>query len=79
MSLTIDHDTPQVMEIAGLSMAARAQLVVDPAEAEKLFRPFSQADTSATRRFGFREGDLRRSHGLQATSLQLAQAQAQAG
>ena len=30
LSLTIDHDTPQVMEIAGLSMAARAQAVVSP-------------------------------------------------
>jgi nitroimidazol reductase NimA-like FMN-containing flavoprotein (pyridoxamine 5'-phosphate oxidase superfamily) len=38
VSLTIDHDTPQVMEIAGLSMAARAQVVVDPAEAEKALR-----------------------------------------
>jgi nitroimidazol reductase NimA-like FMN-containing flavoprotein (pyridoxamine 5'-phosphate oxidase superfamily) len=38
VSLTIDHDTPQVMEITGLSMAARAQLVVDPAEAEKTLR-----------------------------------------
>lgn len=38
VSLTIDHDTPQVMEIAGLSMAARAQLVTDPAEAEKALR-----------------------------------------
>jgi PPOX class probable F420-dependent enzyme len=35
VSLTIDHDTPQVMEIAGLSMAARAQVVTDPAEGEK--------------------------------------------
>jgi nitroimidazol reductase NimA-like FMN-containing flavoprotein (pyridoxamine 5'-phosphate oxidase superfamily) len=35
VSLTIDHDTPQVMEIAGLSMAARAQVVVDPTEAEE--------------------------------------------
>ncbi|MCU9953516.1 MULTISPECIES: pyridoxamine 5'-phosphate oxidase family protein [Burkholderia] len=35
VSLTIDHDTPQVMEIAGLSMAAHAQVVVDPKEAEK--------------------------------------------
>ena len=26
VSLTIDHDTPQVMEITGLSMAARAQV-----------------------------------------------------
>ena len=35
VSLTIDQDTPQVMEITGLSMAARAQTVTDPAEAEK--------------------------------------------
>ena len=35
VSLTIDHDTPQVMEITGLSMAARAQVVVDPTEGEK--------------------------------------------
>jgi nitroimidazol reductase NimA-like FMN-containing flavoprotein (pyridoxamine 5'-phosphate oxidase superfamily) len=38
VSLTIDHDTPQVMAIAGLSMAAHAQRVVDPAEAEKALR-----------------------------------------
>jgi nitroimidazol reductase NimA-like FMN-containing flavoprotein (pyridoxamine 5'-phosphate oxidase superfamily) len=38
VSLTIDHDTPQVMEITGLSMAARAQVVTDPAEAEKALR-----------------------------------------
>jgi PPOX class probable F420-dependent enzyme len=38
VSLTVDHDTPQVMEITGLSMAARAQAVVDPAEAEKALR-----------------------------------------
>jgi len=38
VSLTIDHDTPQVMEITGLSMAARAQPVTDPAEAEKVAR-----------------------------------------
>ncbi len=38
VSLTIDHDTPQVMEITGLSMAARAQPVTDPAEAEKIAR-----------------------------------------
>ena len=36
LSLTIDHDTSQVMEISGLSMAARAQPVTDPAEAEKV-------------------------------------------
>lgn len=35
ISLTIDHDTPQVMEIKGLSMAARAQRVTDRAEAQK--------------------------------------------
>src|SRR6516225_8921811 len=38
VSLTIDHDTPQVMEITGLSMAARAQAVVDVSEAEKAMR-----------------------------------------
>lgn len=38
VSLTIDHDTPQVMEITGLSMAARAQAVVDRSEAEKVLR-----------------------------------------
>jgi PPOX class probable F420-dependent enzyme len=42
VSLTIDHDTPQVMEIAGLSMAARAQRVVDPTEAEKVLRLLMQ-------------------------------------
>lgn len=36
VSLTIDHDTPQVMEITGLSMAARAHAVTDPTEAEKI-------------------------------------------
>ena len=49
VSLTIDHDTPQVMEISGLSMAARAQLVVDPAEAEKalnlLWQRYPQQDS----------------------------------
>lgn len=38
VSLTIDHDTPQVMEITGLSMAARAQVVVDKTEGEKALR-----------------------------------------
>ena len=35
VSITIDHDTPQVMEIAGLSMAGRAHAVADRSEAEK--------------------------------------------
>ena len=38
VSLTIEHDTPQVMEITGLSMAARAQVVTDPSEAQKALR-----------------------------------------
>ena len=42
VSLTIDDDTAQVMEITGLSMAARAQLVVDPAEAEKALQLMMQ-------------------------------------
>ena len=36
VSLTIDHDTDQVMEITGLSMAARATAVTDRAEAERV-------------------------------------------
>jgi nitroimidazol reductase NimA-like FMN-containing flavoprotein (pyridoxamine 5'-phosphate oxidase superfamily) len=36
VSLAIDHDTPQIMEITGLSMAAHAQAVTDRAEAEKV-------------------------------------------
>ena len=42
VSLTIDHDTPQVMEITGLSMAARAQPVRDRAEAEKVLHMLPQ-------------------------------------
>ncbi|WP_029001399.1 pyridoxamine 5'-phosphate oxidase family protein [Azohydromonas australica] len=35
VSLTVDHDTPQVMEISGLSMAARARPVADAAQAQR--------------------------------------------
>jgi PPOX class probable F420-dependent enzyme len=35
VSLTIDHDTDQVLDIKGLSMAARAKAVTDPAEARR--------------------------------------------
>lgn len=38
VSLTIDHDTADLMAITGLSMAARAQVVGDRAEAEKVLR-----------------------------------------
>jgi nitroimidazol reductase NimA-like FMN-containing flavoprotein (pyridoxamine 5'-phosphate oxidase superfamily) len=38
ISLTIDHDTADLMAITGLSMAARAQAVDDRAEAEKVLR-----------------------------------------
>jgi nitroimidazol reductase NimA-like FMN-containing flavoprotein (pyridoxamine 5'-phosphate oxidase superfamily) len=38
VSLTIDDDTAEVMEITGLSMAALAQAVVDRTEAEKALR-----------------------------------------
>jgi len=38
VSLTIDHETPDVTEITGLSMAAHAQLVFNPAEASKALR-----------------------------------------
>ena len=36
VSLTIDHDAPQLMEITGLSMAARARHVTDRQEAERV-------------------------------------------
>lgn len=36
VSITIDHDTPDVMAITGLSMAARAHRVTDRAEAERV-------------------------------------------
>lgn len=36
VSITIDHDTSNLMAIAGLSMAAHAQPVTDRAEAEKI-------------------------------------------
>jgi nitroimidazol reductase NimA-like FMN-containing flavoprotein (pyridoxamine 5'-phosphate oxidase superfamily) len=38
ISLTIDHDTPDLMAITGLSMAARAKTVTDREEAEKVLR-----------------------------------------
>ncbi|MBR0758963.1 pyridoxamine 5'-phosphate oxidase [Bradyrhizobium sp. CCBAU 65884] len=38
VSLTVDDDPAQVMDIAGLSMAARAKLVTDPTEFEKALR-----------------------------------------
>ena len=36
VSITIDHDTPDIMSITGLSMAARAHRVTDRTEAEKV-------------------------------------------
>ncbi|RQR33450.1 pyridoxamine 5'-phosphate oxidase family protein [Burkholderia sp. Bp9143] len=38
VSLTIDHDTDDLMAITGLSMAAHAQPVTDRTEAEKVLR-----------------------------------------
>lgn len=38
LSLTIDHDTSDLMAITGLSMAARARRVDDAAEADKVLR-----------------------------------------
>jgi nitroimidazol reductase NimA-like FMN-containing flavoprotein (pyridoxamine 5'-phosphate oxidase superfamily) len=42
VSITIDHDTPDIMSITGLSMAARAHRVSDRAEAEKVIRMLPQ-------------------------------------
>ena len=38
VSLTIDHDTSDLMAISGLSMAGHAQAVLDRAEAERILR-----------------------------------------
>jgi nitroimidazol reductase NimA-like FMN-containing flavoprotein (pyridoxamine 5'-phosphate oxidase superfamily) len=38
LSLTIDHDTADLMAITGLSMAAHAHAVTDRAEAERILR-----------------------------------------
>ena len=48
VSVTIDHDTPDLMAITGLSMAARAHRVTDRAEAEKVLRmlPLKYPDAS---------------------------------
>jgi nitroimidazol reductase NimA-like FMN-containing flavoprotein (pyridoxamine 5'-phosphate oxidase superfamily) len=40
VSLAIDHDTPDLMAITGLSMAARAQAVVDRDEASRILGMF---------------------------------------
>ena len=50
ISLTIDHDTPDLMAITGLSMAARATAVEDRAEVEKVLRllPLKYADAPPT-------------------------------
>jgi len=42
VSLTIDDDVPQMMEIMGLSMAARAQRVTDEKEGEKVLQMLMQ-------------------------------------
>jgi nitroimidazol reductase NimA-like FMN-containing flavoprotein (pyridoxamine 5'-phosphate oxidase superfamily) len=42
VSLTIDHDTPDMMSITGLSMAAHAKRVEDRAQAEKVLRMLPQ-------------------------------------
>ena len=48
VSLTIDHDTADLMSITGLSMAARAHRVTDRAEAEKVIAmlPLKYPDAS---------------------------------
>lgn len=38
VSITIDHDTANIMAITGLSMAARANRVSDPTEARKVLQ-----------------------------------------
>lgn len=49
LSLTIDHDTPDLMAISGLSMAARAEAVTDLVEAGRILAmmPLKYPDASA--------------------------------
>ncbi len=49
VSLTIDHETPDISAITGLSMAAHACAVSDPEEAEKALEMFG---------FTWSEGDM---------------------
>lgn len=42
VSLTIDHDTADLMAITGLSMAARARAVVEPAEVDRVLHMLMQ-------------------------------------
>ena len=48
VSITIDHDTADLMSLTGLSMAARASRVSDPAEARKVIEmlPLKYPDAS---------------------------------
>lgn len=50
VSITIDHDTSDIMSITGLSMAARAYLVTDRGEAQKVIEmlPLSYPDAPAS-------------------------------
>lgn len=50
VSITVDHDTPDIMAITGLSMAANARRVTNEAEAEKVIRmlPLKYPDAPPT-------------------------------
>ncbi len=50
VSLTIDHDTPDLMAITGLSMAGHAQAVDDPAEVDRILRqlPLKYPDVNSS-------------------------------
>lgn len=48
VSITVDHDTADILSITGLSMAARAHRVTDRAEAEKVLRLLPQKYPDAT-------------------------------
>jgi nitroimidazol reductase NimA-like FMN-containing flavoprotein (pyridoxamine 5'-phosphate oxidase superfamily) len=48
VSLTIDHDTPDLMAITGLSMAARAERVTDPAEGARVLALMPQKYPATT-------------------------------
>ena len=48
VSITVDHDTPDIMAITGLSMAARAHPVRDRSEAQKVLGLLAAAYTESS-------------------------------
>jgi hypothetical protein len=61
VSLTIDHDTPDLMAITGLSMAGHARAVVDRAEASKVCSRIKTEACSDPERYSGQSSGMRAS------------------